>query len=167
MPIVRVSSSARIRAPARLVYSLIADYRDGHPRILPPRYYPGPLEVERGGVGAGTIIRFRMRVPGATRTMRSEVSEPEPGRTLEETDLAGGARTTFNVTEEDGGSACRVEIVTQWEARGLRGWIERLTGPPLLRRIYAAELKLLAEVAETEAAGVARGAPGPATTRIR
>ena len=56
MPVVRASSSAQIRAPGRIVYSLIADYRNGHPRILPPRYYPPPLEVERGGVGAGTAI---------------------------------------------------------------------------------------------------------------
>ena len=152
MPVVRASSVALIRAPARVVYALIADYRHGHPRILPPRTYPPPLEVERGGVGAGTIIRFQMRVFGSTRTMRSEVSEPDPGRTLVETDLGdSGARTSFTVSEVDGGAACRIEIVTEWEARGLRGWIERLTGPPLLRRVYAAELKLLGEVAEAEA----------------
>ncbi len=149
MPVVQVSSSARIEAPARIVYDLIADYRNGHPRILPARYYPPPLEVERGGVGAGTIIRFRMRVLGSVRLMRSEVSEPEPGRVLVETDLQNGARTIFTVTEEPAGT-CRVEFVTQWEPRGLRGWIERMTGPPLLRKIYAAELEQLAAVAQSE-----------------
>ncbi|HEU5180037.1 MAG TPA: hypothetical protein VFW45_04560, partial [Candidatus Polarisedimenticolia bacterium] len=85
------------------------------------------------------------------RRMRSEVSEPEPGRVLVETDLDdNGARTTFRVADESAES-CRVEIATQWEARGLRGWIERMTGPPLLRKIYAVELEQLAAVAHSEA----------------
>ncbi len=150
MSIVRVSCSRLVQAPARIVYSLIADYRNGHPRILPPRYYPPPLLVERGGMGAGTIIRFKMRVLGATRTVRSEVSEPDPGRVLVETDLENGARTIFTVTEQST-QTCLVEFATQWERRGLRGWIERIIGPPMLRRIYVAELAQLAAVAEAEA----------------
>jgi hypothetical protein len=85
-----------------------------------------------------------------TREIRAEISEPMPGQVLVETDLATGARTTFSVTAADDGEACRVGIETQWDATGLRGWVERMTAPPLLRRIYAAELAMLAGVAEEE-----------------
>jgi hypothetical protein len=167
MAIVQVSCSAVVRAPAGVVYGLIADYRNSHPRFLPPRYFPR-LEVERGGTGAGTLIRFQMRAFGVTREIRSEISEPSPGRVLMETDLEIGARTSFTVTPVPEGAMasasgaalaaaamCRVTIETVWDAKGVRGWIERLTAPRLLRAIYAEELSLLAALAEKT--------PAPAT----
>jgi hypothetical protein len=153
MAIVQASLSAVVRAPAGVVYDLIADYRNSHPRFLPPRYFPR-LEVERGGTGAGTLIRFQMRAFGVTREIRAEISEPCPGRVLMETDLEIGARTSFTVTPVPEG-ACRVTIETVWDAKGVRGWIERLTAPRLLRTIYAEELSRLAALAETT--------PAPAT----
>ena len=156
MSVVRAGSSALIRAPARVVYALIADYRNSHPRFLPARYFPR-LVVERGGVGAGTVIRFRMRAFGVTREIRSEISEPTPGQVLVETDLATGARSTFTVTAEDGGQTCRVGIETEWDAKGLRGWIERMTAPRLLRRIYTEELANLAALAEGQRSAQVRG----------
>lgn len=48
MPLARVKASAVIAAPAPVVYSIIADYRHGHPSILPPRYFDN-LEVLAGG----------------------------------------------------------------------------------------------------------------------
>jgi hypothetical protein len=149
MPIVRAARSGLVRAPATVVYGLLADYRNGHPRILPTRYF-AKLEVERGGTGAGTIIRFQLRVLGATREIRSEITEPTPGRVMVESELATGTRTTFTVTPESGGGTCRVNIETVWEAKGLRGWIERLTAPRFLQRIYVEELALLTAVVEAD-----------------
>jgi Polyketide cyclase / dehydrase and lipid transport len=150
MSVVRAENSALIRAPARVVYRLIADYRESHPRFLPKKYFP-LLEVERGGVGAGTVIRFQVRTLGTIREIRAEISEPAPGQVLVETDVATGARTTFSVTPEGAGDACRVTIETEWEAKGVRGWIERMTAPPVLRRIYVEELANLAALAERQA----------------
>lgn len=147
MSIARAASSAVIHAPAGAVYQLIADYRGGHPRILPRQYFPR-LEVERGGVGAGTIIRFQVRILGSTREVRAEITEPTPGQVLVETDLVTHARTTFVVTPQDDGTACRVEIRTEWDAKGIRGLIERMTAPRLLQRIYVAELAQLAALVE-------------------
>ena len=45
---VRIAQSALLDIPAATAYGLIADYRNGHPRILPPRVFPG-LDVESGG----------------------------------------------------------------------------------------------------------------------
>ena len=78
------------------MYRILADYRDGHPRILPRPPFVD-LEVERGGVGAGTIIRFRMKSFGRIRNVRAEIAEPEPGRILLETDLDTEAVTRFVV----------------------------------------------------------------------
>jgi hypothetical protein len=150
MSIVRAESSALIRASARVVYRMIADYRESHPRFLPKKYFP-LLEVERGGVGDGTVIRFQVRTAGRIREMRAEISEPAPGHVLVETDVKTGTRTTFTVTAEGAGEACRVDISTEWEAKGLRGWIERMTAPPILRRIYVEELANLAALAERQA----------------
>src|SRR5882724_4680886 len=142
MRVVQVSSRALISAPPQAVYSLIADYRGGHPRMLPRRYFPR-LEVERGGSGAGTIIRFEVRLFGTTRRVRAEVSEPKPGAELAETDLTTGARTTFIVASRAGGRESEVTIKTEWESSGLRGWLEQLMTPPMLRRIYAEQLTQL------------------------
>lgn len=40
MSIARATGSALVNAPARVVYSLIADYRGSHPRMLPAQYFP-------------------------------------------------------------------------------------------------------------------------------
>ncbi len=42
-----ISASALVPAPAREVYAIIADYRDGHPKILPRPPFVS-LEVEQG-----------------------------------------------------------------------------------------------------------------------
>ncbi len=70
MRLVKATSSALIPAPPGAVYSLIADYRAGHARMLPRSYFPR-LEVERGGTGGGTIIRFEVRLFGTIREVSS------------------------------------------------------------------------------------------------
>jgi hypothetical protein len=49
-----VVASAHIAAAPAQVYAIIANYREGHPRILPKEF--SGLTVEQGGIGAGTII---------------------------------------------------------------------------------------------------------------
>src|ERR1044071_1066762 len=87
-----VSASGTISAPVQRVYDLIADYRSGHPRILPKPYFVS-LEVEQGGYGAGTIINFQMKLMGKIQSFHSTITEPEPGHILVETDMNTGAIT--------------------------------------------------------------------------
>jgi hypothetical protein len=130
--------------PAR-VYGILMDYREEHPLILPSRAFRA-LEVETGGIGAGTRLRVTMRVAGATRTIRMVVSEPEPGRVLVETDVEGKGVTTFTVDPEHGGAASRVTIATDYAVRrGLIGFVEKLLTARLLAKIYREELALLAK----------------------
>ena len=142
MPTIEAAAAAPIDADPPTVWGILTDYQDAHLAILPRKYFQEAV-VERGGRGAGTVVRVRMRTMGATRIFRMEVSEPEPGRVLAEWDLDTGALTTFTIDPLDGGRRCRVRIATRWSSFGLRGWIERIFAPRALRAIYAEQLRNL------------------------
>ena len=142
-----VTASAVIPARSERVYSLISNYHDGHPRILPKQF--SGLVVEQGGVGAGTIIRFQMSVFGKKQVYRAAITEPEPGRVLVETNLdANGAVTTFTVNPGGAPADSNVTISTELPVRtGFLGKLERTMTTLLLRPIYVKELQNLARVA--------------------
>ena len=144
---IRVTVERPIGAPAERVYRYLADYREHHHRFLPPAF--SDFQVEQGGVGAGTVIHFRLTVGGRTQTYRQRVEEPAPGRVLTEADLEPGAVTTFTVTPD--GDRCRVRIETAWRRAGVRGLVERLFAPRLLRPLYADELARLDRYAREQA----------------
>lgn len=143
-----VTASRLIHSTPERVYTTIADYRNGHARILPEEF--SGLTVERGGVGDGTIIRFQMRVFGRTQTFRSAITEPEPGRVLVETDLdTNGAITTFTVNPGMLPGTSNVTIATALPVRtGILGAIERALSTRFLRPIYFKELAQLAKHVE-------------------
>ena len=142
----RISASALIDAPPPVVYRLIADYRDGHRRIIPKPPFVG-LEVEEGGYGAGTLIRVRIRVLGVVQTYRATVTEPDPGRTLVESNDTGYV-TTFTVEPRAGGEQSYVTIATELSGRsGLRAAVEGLLLRRMLRPMFEKELALLADEA--------------------
>jgi polyketide cyclase/dehydrase/lipid transport protein len=145
MPRIEASASALIPAPAPIVYGIIADYEDGHPAILPPRFFQN-LTVVEGGTGAGTRIAFQMRSWGTTRDLRARITEPEPGRRLVET-FDDGTETAFTVAPEADGRSSRVTIATSYQRPGLRGRLEGFLAPRFLRSLYTAELRTLAAVA--------------------
>jgi len=142
-----ISASAIIPARRERVYSLIANYNDGHPRILPKQFTS--LIVEQGGIGAGTIIRFEMSFFGRKLSFRAAITEPEPGRVLVESYLDNnGAVTTFTIDPGSAPADSRVTISTELPVRaGLLGRIERALTTLLLRPIYVKELENLARVA--------------------
>ena len=147
----QVSAVRRIDAAPERVFDILADYRVGHPAILPTRFYTG-LAVEQGGYGAGRVSRYGWRAGGGVNRARAAVTEPVPGRVLVETDLGGrGIVTTFTVTPaRDGGS--QVEFATDIPSRGgPLGALERWFVRRYLRRVYAEELQLLAERATSPA----------------
>lgn len=132
-----------IPAPAERIYAVIADYQTGHPAILPKPYFTS-LTVEQGGYGAGTVVLVHMNVMGAKRSLRLETSEPQPGRELVETDPENGVVTRFLLAPLDENHT-RVTITSDVQTGpGFSGFLERLLTPPITRRIYRAELDLLA-----------------------
>jgi Polyketide cyclase / dehydrase and lipid transport len=148
-PTYTVGRSARIQAPPERIYNLIADYHVGHPSILPKQF--SNMRVEAGGVGAGTIIRFDVTVLGRTQTFRAFVSEPQPGRVLLERNVEpNDSETTFTVAPEDGGRAATVTIETALsQGGGLSGVIERFISTRVMKSLYAEELRILAQRAQS------------------
>ena len=135
-----ISAERVVDAPAETVYGYIADMREHHPRFLPPAF--SDFRVESGGVGAGTVARYKMTAGGRTREYEMKVAEPEPGRVLTESDAGSSAVTTFTVSPQDGSSL--VQISTTWDgAHGIGGFFERRFAPRVMRAIYVDELNRL------------------------
>jgi hypothetical protein len=150
-----VSTTAVLNAPPHRVYETIANYHTGHPRILAKQI--SGLEVERGGIGEGTLIRFQVTAFGKTESLRAEITEPEPGHMLVETALGRHSVTTFVVDAGAHGGESVVTIKTELMARpGLGGVIERFLTARLLRSMYGEQLRLLE--------AVAAGPPGTAAS---
>ena len=138
----KISASAErhIQAPAGRVYDYIRDFREHHPKFLPPQF--SDFTVEAGGIGAGTLHSFKLTLGGRTTEHRVRVGEPEPGRVLIESAPANCMLTTFTVDADiDGGSIVRIETV--WYSGGLQGAVEAMVAPRMLRRVYEQELRLL------------------------
>src|SRR5919202_4125693 len=99
----RFSAERVVAAPAAVVYHLISDYA-AHHRDAPEGFLPDAftnLVVERGGVGAGTVVRFASTLGGRRQTMTASITEPQPGRVLVES--GPGVTTTFSVVPEGNG----------------------------------------------------------------
>jgi hypothetical protein len=138
-----VTVSAMINGAAEKVYTVLADYVNHHPHILPPAFTR--LEVEEGGIGEGTVWRAGFKMLGQERPMRMRVTEPEPGRVLVETDVDTGLVTKF-IVEPRGENQSEVTFdTTMSPGSGIQGWIARLIVPGNLRRVYREELQLLDE----------------------
>ena len=135
-----VSAEGAVEAPADTVYRYIADMREHHPRFLPPAF--SDFRVESGGVGAGTITRYKLTAGGRTREYRTKIAEPDPGRVLTESDTGSSAVTTCTVSPQ--GTTSLVQISTAWDgAGGIGGLFERMFAPRVLRAIFTDELSRL------------------------
>jgi hypothetical protein len=157
---ITASAERRVDAHPGRVYGYIADFRNHHPNILPPAF--GELVVEQGGVGAGTVHRFTLTLGGRTSTARVRVDEPEPGRVLTETETDSTRDMFTRFTVDPGPNATsRVRIDTTWQASGLRGLVERIVAPRMLRRLYDEELALLDRYARNAAKTTPRIATNP------
>jgi hypothetical protein len=149
MGTITVSAKGLVDAPPETVYGYLVDMREHHPHFLPPAF--ADFQVESGGVGAGTITRFKLNAGGREREYRMEVAEPEPGRVMTESDTGSSLVTTFTVDPD--GARSRVSISTTWEgAGGIGGFFERAFAPRVMRAVYADELQRLDAYARQRAA---------------
>ena len=149
---VEVTAERAIDAPAEIVYGYLANLQE-HRQFLPPAF--SDFEVETGGVGAGSVVRFKVSAGGRERSYRMTVAEPEPGRVITESDGNSSLVTTFTVTPQ--GDTARVRIFTSWDgAGGIGGFFERLFAPRAMQKIY------LDELARLNAYALERATPGSA-----
>ncbi len=145
-----IRGTAVVQAPPQVVYGIFADYHDGHPHVLPRPHF-GRLVVERGGTGAGTRFTVQAREGMKMRTYRMDVTEPEPGRLLVETDVDSDLSTHFLVEPADGGAA-RVTITTRYTRPGVRGWLESRLLPGLAGPVFRQELRNVERLARERSA---------------
>jgi uncharacterized protein YndB with AHSA1/START domain len=139
----RAHAERVIGAPPAGVYAVLADYTTRHPKIMPAPPF-SDLEVESGGVGAGTVFHITVRMAGRRQRLHMRVAEPDPGQVLTETNLDTGAVTVFNVAPGAGEARTRVRMSSEWETvSGLRGLVDRLVTPRLMGRIFAKQLRQL------------------------
>lgn len=149
---VEVTAERAIDAPGKTVYGYLANLQE-HRQFLPPAF--SDFQIEAGGVGAGSIVRFKVSAGGRERSYRMTVSEPEPGRVISESDSNSSLVTTFTVTPQ--GAIARVRIFTSWDgAVGIGGFFERLFAPRAMKKIY------LDELARLNAYALERATPGSA-----
>jgi hypothetical protein len=139
MPHIHASAQRFMPIPSEQIYAYISDFRRHHPHILPPAF--SYVEVEKGGVGDGTVISYRLTLGGREQSQRASVAEPEPGRVMTETIIGTDMVTTFTVDPQTLG--CMVTIETAWQGVGLRGLVERMLVPSMLHRLYVDELARL------------------------
>jgi hypothetical protein len=144
---VTASAQSTIAASADLTYRLIADAAQ-RSKFAPDSF--SGFEVVSGGVGAGTVHKFDFQAPSRpVRSYLMDVTEPQPGRELVETDRNSTLVTRFTVTPQ--GQQCEVAITTTWKgAGGIGGFFEKTFAPKALRGIYADELARLDAYARTQ-----------------
>jgi uncharacterized protein YndB with AHSA1/START domain len=139
----RAHAERLIDAPPAAVYAVLADYTTQHPKIMPAPPF-SDLEVESGGVGAGTVFHITVRMLGRRQRLRMRVAEPEPGQVLTETNLDTGVVTEFTVAPRDGGSRTLAGMSSELETQGgLRGLADRLVTRRLMGRMFAKQLHQL------------------------
>jgi hypothetical protein len=135
-----------------IAWDILADYPEGHAKIVPQPYFRD-FVIEEGGKGEGTTIHFTFHLWGTTRHVRHRVSTPEPGRVLTETELPSGGSTTFTINPVDHGKRARIRILTELDgAPGIAGAIQRLLAPAVahtMQRIYRQELANLETLGKT------------------
>jgi uncharacterized membrane protein len=140
-----VTAEKIVNAPADTVFGYIRDMREHHPKFLPPAF--SDFQVESGGVGPGTVTRFKVTAGGRSRDYRMTVDEPEPGKVITESDSGSSLVTKTTVTPKEGG-VTHVQISTTWQgAGGIGGFFERMFAPKAMRAIYADELNRLDDYA--------------------
>lgn len=145
-----VTAEKIVNAPADTVFGYLRDMREHHPKFLPSAF--SDFQVESGGVGAGTVTRFKVTAGGRTRDYRMTVDEPEPGRVLTESDTNSSMVTKFTVTPKEGGSSL-VQIRSTWQgAGGIGGFFERTFAPRAARAMYEDELNRLDDYAHQQKA---------------
>lgn len=139
---IRVDVERAIDASPAEVYAFLSDYAHRHPTILTSNFLD--YGVEQGGVGAGTVVHFRLRAGGRERPYRMEIEEPEKGRVLRERDTNSSLVTNWTIDQGANAEQSHVTIATDWEgAGGMGGFFERTFAPMGMRGIYTEVLNRL------------------------
>jgi len=146
MNVYEVTVEHRFKVSPERVYDLIVDMEE-HRRILPRQFES--LEVLEGGRGEGTVFRLTMNVMGNRTALVMTLTEPEPGRVVQEKDASAGITTIWKLIPEPG-DGCTLRLTSQFPKKpGFSGWVERLATSSMIRSIYKRELENMDEYLTT------------------
>lgn len=144
MSVIHAEYSTVIDANAKDIYAVLADYHVGHAAILPRPPFTD-LIVEKGGIGAGTVLTTRVKAYGRIMSYHQVVSEPEPGRVIMEKDMDTAQYSMFTLDPLNGGKQTRVTIFCEFPVvPGFEGVLQRMFQPAYSRGILKQELHNLA-----------------------
>lgn len=142
---ISVQSEYIIPAPPEKVYESLIDFQNARPSILTSNFVD--YNVEQGGVGEGTIIRYDLKAGGRKRPYRMHIIETLKGGILTERDSNSSLVTMWTLTPVNYGQLTQVRLVSEWEgAGGIGGFFERTFAPSGLRGIYNEMLSRLAQM---------------------
>ena len=145
-----VEDDCVVNASAKDVYAVLADYENGHPHIMPPKFFDGMRVLKGTGTGEGTRIEACFNVYGQKETLVMDISEPEPGRVLQEIDTKAKNITQFIVEPIDDGR-CKVTIRTKvMKSEGIMSFFDTMLTTFVLKRIFDEELKMLDQFMQTK-----------------
>jgi hypothetical protein len=132
---IEVKNERVVNAQPEKVYDVIKDYKEKRPLFLTPNFLD--YQVEQGGKGDGTVVRYRLHAARRERPYRIQVNEAVKGQVLQERDTNSSLVTTWTVSPLESGQQSRVSIATEWEGgQGVGGFFERTFAPLGLHRIY-------------------------------
>ncbi len=125
---VHAQSERVITAKPEEVYTTLIDYQNQRPSLLPSNFLD--YTVEQGGIGEGTVIRYRLQAARRERPYRMQIAEPIKGRVLTEKDTNSSLITTWTLTPVQDGELTKVRLASEWEGgSGVGGFFERIFAP--------------------------------------
>jgi len=130
-----------VAAPMELVWRCLRDYRGPRARLLGEPF--ADYELHDGGVGAGTVIGYRLRVGRDQRAFVLVVEEPTPGRQLRERDRHGGLLVAWTLTPGGDGERTIVRVAAELRDANLAGALARGRARRALRRAHVQVLERL------------------------
>jgi uncharacterized protein YndB with AHSA1/START domain len=138
---IAIEAERTVDAPMELVWRLLRDYRGPRARVLGEPF--AEYELHDGGVGAGTVIGYRLRVGRNERSYVLAVEEPTPGRQLRERDRHGGLLVTWTLTPGGDGERTLVRVAAELRDPALERVLTRGRARRALRRAHVHLLERL------------------------
>ncbi|MBX9686659.1 MAG: SRPBCC family protein [Candidatus Obscuribacterales bacterium] len=128
---VHVEESLLLGAQPSKVFAVLADPRQ-HKHIMPDALVGYELESD-------SVISFSLRLSNLTRKFRVRIEPVEENKLLRECDMESGVLTEYRFLAHPDGTV--VTISTEYDtANSISGFIEALSAPSILKRLYHEKL---------------------------
>src|SRR4051794_4787782 len=115
------------------VWALLRDYRLARARLLTEHF--SDYAVHHGGVGAGTVLEYRLRVGRHRGRHVIVVQEPAAGRMLRERDRTSALVSAWTLSPGGEGERTVMRLAIVLCDRQTSGWLARARARRALRRL--------------------------------